>query len=169
MAHDDGRPVLPTGESFGHNLRQTNRLIQRALAVRIAPLGLSIGQWYALRTLWEEEGLTQIELAQKSGIAGPAMVSAVRGLLAQGLVTRHRPRGDRRKYLIVLTDAGRALETPGLRAAVQANEAALDGVSPTDAATCLRVLRQAFSNLGARGEMPADAIADRLNDAGAGV
>jgi DNA-binding MarR family transcriptional regulator len=139
--------ILPTAESFGHNLRMTNRLIQRDLSARVARLGITIGQWYALRTLWECDGLTQIELAQKSGIAGPAMVVAVRNLLESGLVTRHRPKGDRRKYVIGLTDQGRALEHGALEAAVEANGLALSGLSAEDVATCLRVLRAAHDNL----------------------
>jgi DNA-binding MarR family transcriptional regulator len=173
--------ILPMAESFGHNLRQTNRLIQRDLGLRVALVGIGIGQWYALRTLWEYDGLTQSDLAQRSGIAGPAMVMAVRSLLAAGLVTRRRPRGDRRKYLISLTEKGWALQRPALQAAMEANALALAGVPPEDVATCLRVLRAAHHNLTeaaregeAGGEAAAGAAAreaseaERLNAAGRG-
>ena len=69
--------ILPMSRSFGHSLRHVNRLIQRDLGVRVSRLGISLGQWYVLRTLWHTDGLTQTELAQKSGIAGPAMVVSV--------------------------------------------------------------------------------------------
>ena len=96
-------PLLPTVQSFGHNLRQTHRLIQRDLITRIAALGLNIGEWYALRALWETDGLTQTELANKAGVAGAAMVSSVRQLLVRGLVSRQRPANDGRKFIITLT------------------------------------------------------------------
>lgn len=158
-------PILPTAESFGHNLRHTNRLIQRDLGTRVVRMGLNIAQWYALRTLWETDGVTQIELAQRSGIAGPAMVTAVRGLLAMGLVTRHRPDNDKRKYVILLTEKGWALQNPALKAAVEANAIALQGIPPEDVATCLRVLRAAHANLTAVAQdaaNPAADAADRL-------
>lgn len=143
--------MLPPEQSFGNNLRHVNRLIQRDLGVRISSLGLSIGQWYALRTLWHSDGLTQIELAQKSGVAGPAMVIAVRTLLAMGLVARERHASDQRKYVISLTEKGRSLEVAALQAAVDANNAALSGVSADDIAACMRVLDKALGNLMANG------------------
>jgi len=139
--------MLPLGQSFGNSLRHVNRLIQRDLGVRIASLGISIGQWYALRTLWLNDGLTQIELAQKSGVAGPAMVIAVRSLLAMGLVARRRHPSDKRKYVISLTEKGRGLETAALQAAIDANSAALNGVTASDIDTCMRVLDAALANL----------------------
>lgn len=161
-------PVLPAARSFGHNLRYTNRLIQRDLATKVVRLGLTLGQWYALRALWETDGITQIELAQKSGIAGPAMVTAVRNLLAMGLVTRHRPKDDKRKYLIRLTDKGWALQNTALEAAVESNRTALQGIDPADVETCLRVLRAAYANLAATEAPesdPAAEEADRLSAA----
>lgn len=156
--------ILPTTESFGHNLRTTNRVVQRELGARVTELGLNIGQWYALRTLWEGDGITQIELAQKSGFAGPAMVAAVRGLLALGLVSRHRPSGDKRKYVISLTDKGWAFQEPALAAAVKVNQLAMHGISPEDTRTCLRVLRAVHENLMpiAQSTDPAVEAVDRL-------
>ncbi len=140
-------PILPTTESFGHNLRQTHRLIQRGLSIRIAHLDLTIGEWYALRALWESDGLTQTELAGNAGVAGAAMVTAVRRLLVLGLVTRKRPLNDGRKFIISLTPKGWDLEPAALKAAVEANALALTGIPADDVATCLRVLRAALANL----------------------
>ena len=138
---------MPTANSFGHNLRQTHRLIQRDLTDRIAVLGLNIGEWYALRALWETDGLTQTEMASKAGVAGAAMVTSVRQLLARGLVSRHRPENDGRKFIITLTKKGRDLEHPAIEAAIAANRLALEGILPDDVALCLRVLRTAQDNL----------------------
>lgn len=157
-------PILPSAESYGHNMRATNRLLQRELGSRVVRLGLNLGQWYALRTLWESDEITQIELAQKSGIAGPAMVAAVRGLLTMGLVRRQRPPGDKRKYVISLTDKGWALQEAAIAASIEVNQLALQGIPPEDVATCLRVLRAAHDNLLplAQDDNPASADVDRL-------
>ena len=155
--------ILPAARSFGHNLRYTNRLSQRDLATRVVRMGLNLGQWYALRALWENDGITQIELAQKSGIAGPAMVAAVRSLLAMGLVTRHRPRNDKRKYVIQLTEKGWALQNPALEAAVESNRTALQGIDPADVETCLRVLRAAYANLAATEAPESDPAAEEAD------
>lgn len=155
--------VLPAAQSFGHNLRHTNRLIQRDLAIRVVRMGLNLGQWYALRALWERDGITQIELAQQSGIAGPAMVAAVRGLLAMGLVSRRRPSGDKRKYVISLTEKGWALQDEALAAAVDSNRLALQGIDPTEIEICLRVLRASYANLVAATVEDGDAVADEAD------
>ncbi len=164
MAPDlEKAPDSSTRASFGHNLRQANRLCQRYLGTRVARLGLSVGQWYALRALWERDGLTQIELADAAGIAGPAMVTAVRTLLSQGLVSRQRPREDKRKYIITLTDKGRALKAEGLRASIDSNARALEGVSPDDARIALDVLHRVLENLnGALVDDPAVSEVDLL-------
>lgn len=143
----DEDSILPIQSSFGHSLRQLNRLIQRDLGLRIAHMGVSLGQWYALRTLWARDGLTQVELAHKSGIAGPAMVVAVRSLIAAGLVRRRRDPSDARKYIVTLTKKGNQLQTPALEAAIAANRDALQGIPAEDVAICMRVLHHAEHNL----------------------
>jgi DNA-binding MarR family transcriptional regulator len=149
LRNDTQTPVADstTRASFGHNLRQANRLCQRYLGTRVSRLGITIGQWYALRALWEKDHLTQIELADAAGIAGPAMVAAVRALLAQGLVSRSRPKDDKRKYIISLTENGKALKAEGLRASIESNAKALEGVSAEDARIALEVLRTVLVNL----------------------
>lgn len=144
---DSTSSILPLAQSFGNTLRQVNRLIQRDLGVRLNPVGISMAQWYALRTLWVGDGLTQIELAQRSGVAGPAMVSAVRSLLAAKLVKRKRHPNDQRKYVISLTEKGRALERPALLAAIEANETATMNIPAADVEICMRVLHAAHQNL----------------------
>jgi len=157
-------PILPTTESFGHNLRQTHRLIQRDLTMRIARLDLTIGEWYALRALWESDGLTQTELASKAGVAGAAMVTAVRRLLALELVSRKRPTNDGRKFIISLTRKGWELEPAALAAAVEANGLALTGIPADEVAICLRVLRAALANLqGAAPPEPPDPFSHNQN------
>src|SRR5690625_128514 len=138
---------LSSEESFGHNMRATNRLLQRELSNRVVRLGLNIGQWYALRTLWETDGITQIELANLSGIAGPAMVTAVRGLIAEGLVSRQRHSNDRRKYIIRLTKKGWALRKPAIAISLEVNSLALQGITKEEINTCLCVLKRAHDNL----------------------
>jgi DNA-binding MarR family transcriptional regulator len=156
MTDQQNRPgsILPPDRSFGNTLRMVNRLIQRDLGARLAPVGISMGQWYALRTLWVCDGLTQTELAQRSGVAGPAMVIAVRSLLAARLVQRKRHASDQRKYVISLTEKGRALERPALLAAIEANNVATANIPAEDVATCMRVLHAAHQNLIANSDAP---------------
>lgn len=132
--------------SFGHNLRMANRLTQKLLAARVAHLNLTIAQWYSLRALWEEDGITQSDLAERASIAGPALVAAVTGLVERGFLTRRPHEGDRRKILLDLTAEGHALKAEGLRASLDVNGEALRGIDPAKVQAALKVLRAAQSN-----------------------
>lgn len=124
-------------------IRDVNRLFQKELGKRIAPHGVTLGQWYALRVLWIQDGLTQAEISQRAGVAAPGIVAALRSLIKRGIVVRDRHPTDQRKNLIFLTKHGRQLESVCLAEAIGVNAIALKGVSAADMETCLRVLHVA--------------------------
>jgi len=91
-------------------LRDAHRAASRILAQRIAPYGVSIGQWPFLRALWQEDGLTQRELSHRVGMMEPTTVTALSGMERGGLIRRQRNAQDRRKLNVFLSDKGRQLE-----------------------------------------------------------
>lgn len=138
---------LPTDSSFGHMMRDTNRLVQARLGVALAPHGITVAQWYVLRVLWDEDGLSQAAVAARAGISNPSVGAAFQTLLRGGLIRCFQDANDRRKNVVVLTDLGRRLEETCLRHAMETNDAALEGLSEQDIATTLRVLHRARANL----------------------
>ncbi|MGG5818379.1 MarR family winged helix-turn-helix transcriptional regulator [Falsiroseomonas sp. HW251] len=141
-------PPLPLEESLGFQVRDLNRLMQRALAARLAPHGVAPGAWYFLRVLWEEDGLTQRELAARIGMQEPTAVIALRGMEEAGWITRTRSATDRRKVHVSLTPAGRALRETLLPQARAVIAEATRGLAPEDAATLIALLRRARAGLG---------------------
>ena len=81
----DGDPFHYTpGQSLGYLVRDTFRAFTRELEARIgAAAGVSIGHWYFLRALWEEDGLNQRELSRRVGMMEPTTVTAVNGMEAR--------------------------------------------------------------------------------------
>lgn len=140
-------PALPLEESLGFQLRDANRLMQRALAARIQPRGVAPGAWYFLRVLWEEDGLTQRELASRIGMQEPTAVIALRGMEEAGWITRDRSAEDRRKVHIRLTPAGRALRETLLPVAREVNTLATAGLSESETTTLLALLRRVRAGL----------------------
>ncbi len=118
--------------SIGYVLRDTYRGFSRVLQSKIAPHGVSIGQWYFLRVLWAEDGLTQRELSQRVGMMEPTTVTALNGMERRGYVKRVRNSKDRRKINIFLTDKGRALKAKLLPFVPEINTVASHGISETD-------------------------------------
>ena len=140
-------PTLPLEESLGFQVRDLNRLMQRALAQRIAPAGVAPGAWYFLRVLWEEDGLTQRELATRIGMQEPTAVIALRGMEEAGWITRIRSAEDRRKVHVHLTPAGRALREALLPEAKAVIGLATQDMTAEEVATLLALLRRARRGL----------------------
>lgn len=105
-------------ESLGFLIAEAERASKRVLFARIAEHGIRRGGWFVLRTLWEQEGITHRELAQRLGLMESSVLEMVRALEGDGLVTRTRDTQDRRKVRIELTAQGRAIE-PALREVAQ--------------------------------------------------
>ena len=94
---------LPQHESDGYLVRDAHRAFQRLLEKRIAPHGVTRGQWYFLRVLWTEDGLSQRELSARVGMMEPTTVIALRSMEKAGLIRRVRSKDDRRKTHVWLT------------------------------------------------------------------
>ena len=136
-----------TDESVGYLLRDTHRAFSKVLQARIAPEHVTMGMWYFLRALWEEEGLTQRELSRRIGMMESTAVPALALMERRGLVRRQRDAKDRRRSCVFLTKRGRALKEVLLPHAKEANLVALEGISAADQAALRRVLRQVRTNL----------------------
>jgi len=117
------------GRSIGYLLRDCNRSFSRNLEAKIRPHGILLGQWFFLRELWQEDGLTQAELSTRVGMKAPTTVVAIRRLGEDGLVVRVQDTQDRRKVRIYLTEKGRQSRDELLPLAHDVNMTALDGFS----------------------------------------
>jgi DNA-binding MarR family transcriptional regulator len=67
-------------------------------------------QFGLLRFLWEEDGLTQIELSNRSQIDRTTIGGLIDRLEQSGLLRRLPHPDDRRAYRIALTNAGKELQ-----------------------------------------------------------
>lgn len=138
--------------SVGYLLRDTYRAFTKILQARISTQGVTIGQWYFLRVLWDEDGLTQRELSQRVGMMEPTTVTALNGMEKRDYVKRVRNAEDKRKVNIYLTDKGRALRNTLLPHAIDVNIRAVAGVPSEDVEAVrrtLHVMRQNLETLGA--------------------
>lgn len=137
--------------NLSHAVRDVHRSFSRALQSRIASHGVSMGQWFFLRALWEEDGLTQRELSQRVGMMEPTTVTALNTMEHKGLVERVRNVHDRRKVNIFLTARGRALKGVLLDCAGEVNDQAVRGIPAEDLRCAMEVLCRISANLGGTG------------------
>ena len=139
--------VEPSAGGISQLLRDSHRAVSRGLAARIAAHGVSIGQWYFLRALWEEDGLTQRELSHRVGMMEPTTVTALNGMEKRGLVERVRNARDRRKMNIFLTEKGRSLRGKLVPVEESINELAVRGMNDAERAQFEHALRRVLANL----------------------
>jgi DNA-binding MarR family transcriptional regulator len=100
----------PLELSFGYLFRQANRAFTRALARRLKPHGITLAQWYFLRELWREEGITQRELSRRMDVSEPTTAVALDLMEKAGLIDRQRDPRQRNTASVTLTSKGKDLE-----------------------------------------------------------
>jgi DNA-binding MarR family transcriptional regulator len=138
---------LPHHESDGYLVRDAHRAFQRLLERRIAPHGVTRGQWYFLRVLWTKDGLSQRELSERVGMMEPTTVIALRSMEKAGLIRRVRSTDDRRVTHVRLTPKAKRMRDGLLKLAREINAQADDGLSSNDITVFRRVIMRMTKNL----------------------
>lgn len=134
-------------DSVGYLLRDTYREFSKVLQARIESEGVTLGMWFFLRALWEEDGLTQRELSRRIGTMEPTAVPALALMERKGLIVRRRDSKDRRRRLVYLTQRGRDLKALMIPHAYDVNRIALEGVEHAEIAQLRRILAKMKANL----------------------
>ena len=138
---------LPHHESDGYLVRDAHRAFQRLLERRIAPHGVTRGQWYFLRVLWTKDGLSQRELSERVGMMEPTTVIALRSMEKAGLIRRVPSTDDRRVTHVRLTAKAKRMRDGLLRLARGINTQAGEGIAAEDIAVFRRVIMRMTANL----------------------
>ena len=133
--------------SIGYKIRRIHRQFLRLLEVRIAPFGVTVGMWYFLRALWEEDGLKQVDLGARTGVVGPTTVSAVEKLERMGFIERIRSSQDRRVTRVFLTKQGKQLEKKLMPIAIELYNLALGGFTKSEVEETIHNLERILGNL----------------------
>jgi MarR family transcriptional regulator, organic hydroperoxide resistance regulator len=143
----DRQDDFPPAQSSGYLVRDAHRAFQRLLEKRIAPFGVTRGQWYFLRVLWNEDGLSQRELSARVGMMEPTTVIALRSMEKSGLIRRVRSTDDKRKTHVWLTPKAKRMREKLLQVARTITDEAEAGLGRDDLAVLQRILPRLTANL----------------------
>jgi DNA-binding MarR family transcriptional regulator len=148
-AGDTSTPAaeFPLAESSGFLVRDANRAFQHLLERRIGVYGLKRGQWYFLRVLWAEDGLSQRELSDRVGTMEPTTVIALRSMEKSGLIRRVRSTDDKRKSQVWLTPKAKAMRNRLLAIARGITDAAEQGIAREELAQFRHLIARMTANL----------------------
>jgi DNA-binding MarR family transcriptional regulator len=89
-----------------HLLHRAGQCATDIFQVEARTGGLTPRQFVVLMTIAEEEGLTQTDLVERTGIDRSTLADIVARLLTRGLIHRRRAEEDARAYAIKLTAQG---------------------------------------------------------------
>jgi DNA-binding MarR family transcriptional regulator len=92
------------------NIEQAYRHLEQVYDRLIGPLGLNILEWYALRALYGDDGMSASHLAQIVCRHPSSMTALLDRMEEKGLLRRVMDAHDRRSVRIFLTDEGRRVQ-----------------------------------------------------------
>lgn len=140
--------ALVLDESIGYNVELTERVLFRELTKRFQDNGITITpvQWVVLYRLWNNDGMTQAEVSERTFRDKTNITRLVDLLVKKDLVTRAKDPTDRRVHKLVLTQQARDMMTrlPGV--VEQHIKTATRGISKEDLATAASVLERIRGN-----------------------
>lgn len=139
--------TLRPEESLGYQINLLARLFEHALRRKIASHGVVPGQFPALLTLYDEDGLTQAELTRRVSIEQPTMANTLKRMERDGLIRRVPDAHDRRRIRIHLTARAKALERPLTTAAREINAHATEGLHDAERSALQHAIARVMSNL----------------------
>ncbi|EKS28577.1 MarR family winged helix-turn-helix transcriptional regulator [Afipia felis] len=138
-------------------LVESSRLLRNYIEHRAKSRGTTRAQWIVLFRLRQQEGLSQVDLAEVMELQPISLVRLLDRLVDQGLLERRPHPTDRRANQLYLTETGRRLvgDLDSLRDSIATE--ALRGTSAASLQTALDVLQQVKDNVKNNAETAADA------------
>jgi DNA-binding MarR family transcriptional regulator len=118
-------------------VKQLELSVRARLDDLMRPVGLTALQYTALTVLERHGDISSAQLARNSFVTAQTMADMVVILEDRGLIERHRDAADKRRLLIALTPAGRAV-LEDRRPHVAAIEKRMTGALSTSDAALLR-------------------------------
>ena len=136
-------------KSLGHQAARFTRILLRRLNELFVQHGLPItaDQYSFLVQLWNQNGLPQGVLAEKTAKDKTTMARLAAGLESRGLIVRLPSPDDARERLVFLTDIGKKLIDEATALTRELLAEAQQGIDETQVEICREVLRRAYLNL----------------------
>jgi MarR family transcriptional regulator, organic hydroperoxide resistance regulator len=135
---------------LGMLLRDGNAAFNKMLREELARHDITFSQYQHLRQLWHEDGLAQVELSRRIGIETASSTAVIDQLERLGFIRRKRDATDRRRIIVTLTAAGRALEKSLDGCAIAVNMRARSGLSKAEVALLFDAIGKIIGNLGGK-------------------
>jgi DNA-binding MarR family transcriptional regulator len=139
----EGAPEI----GIGMLLRDANFAYNRVLRARLTALDTTFSEFQHLWQLWERDGISQVELAERIGITKAASTSVLDTLERRAYIRRIRDGNDRRRTLVFLTPSGRSARKALSDCARDANAIAREGLQASEIKLVFDIVSRISANL----------------------
>lgn len=121
-------------------LTRAQNTVNQYFKTRLAPHGVTPGQYGILKCLWDENGLTVKQIAERMYLDSSTITGLLDRMEQKGLIKRGPDPTDRRALSVVLTAEGQRLEGPVSEAIARANQEVLKDVGDEEAQKLMQLL-----------------------------
>jgi DNA-binding MarR family transcriptional regulator len=138
-------------DTVAYRLARVTTPFRNSLESYMSRIGLHGGQIFLLLELWKEDGLRQIDLANRLSLAAPTVNKMVKGLIEINLVTRSREDKDARSTRIYLTELGYKMRSEVEDQWLELEESLLSSITETERLVLFELLgklRAAYTGQG---------------------
>lgn len=122
-------------------LTKAQQSVHQLFKTELAPYGVTPGQYAVLKCLWDENGQTAKQLAERLFLDGSTVTGVLDRMEQKGLIVKLADPKDRRALQVNLTEQGRSLEEPLTRVIEEANRKALRRLDDTSACKLKKLLQ----------------------------
>lgn len=129
-------------KSFGWMINVIANKATKDFDLELKKHGLSIALWPTLMCLWEEEGVTQRDIAAKSKVENSTTTRTLDKLEKLELVERRADPHSRRSFRIYLTEKGKALEEVLIPIPVRLNEELMSALDAQEQQQIIGLLKK---------------------------
>ena len=137
----------------GAILGRIHRIHRQRLDAASIGIGMQPGYRRLHYELIQDDGCTQTDLAERTGLSAPTVSIALGKMEKDGLICRKTDPGDSRKTRVYLTEKGMALDR-AMREMLNENEERLTAhLDPEEKAELRRLLEKLLDTLQREGEM----------------
>ena len=134
-------------ETIGYQIAQVCHAHRNAAHAVLSDAGVHVGQEMLLMQLWEDEGLTQSELADQLCVEAPTITRMLQRMEKSGLIERQSDPDDARVSRVYVTEEGASLQ-PEVEAAWHTlEEQTLENFTTEERLLLRRLLLQIQDNL----------------------
>ncbi|KEY97220.1 MarR family transcriptional regulator [Sphingomonas sp. BHC-A] len=125
--------ALPLDDQLCFSLYAASMAIGRAYKPMLDRLGITYPQYLVLHVLWEQDGRTIGQIAERLSLESSTVTPLVKRLEAGGFLTRARSAADERRVDVRLTERGAAMrEECGCLGEALLERSGMDGAQLAD-------------------------------------